>query len=133
VSEGLLLDTHIWIWALLEPERLAPAVVAALEDDANELWLSPISASELVLLVEKGRIVLDRDPATWISDVSNAVPLRDAVLTRRVAIESRLVQLSHDDPADRFIAATAIVHDLVLVTADDRLLAARDVPTLANR
>ncbi len=40
----LLLDTHIWIWALLEPERLAPAVAEALEHEDNELWLSPISA-----------------------------------------------------------------------------------------
>jgi PIN domain nuclease of toxin-antitoxin system len=55
------------------------------------------------------------------------------VLTRQVAIESRLVRLSHDDPADRFIAATAIVHDLVLVTADERLLEAPDLRTLANR
>jgi PIN domain nuclease of toxin-antitoxin system len=133
VSERLLLDTHVWIWALLEPERLVPAVVEALENEVNELWLSPISAWELIVLVEKGRVVLDRDPAAWISDVSRAVPLRDAVLTRQVAIQSRLVQLSHDDPADRFIAATAIVHDLVLVTADQRLLEAPGLRTLANR
>ena len=61
------------------------------------------------------------------------MPLRDAVLTRQVAIESRLVPLSHEDPADRFIAATAIVHDLDLVTADERLLEARGLRTLANR
>jgi PIN domain nuclease of toxin-antitoxin system len=133
VSERLLLDTHVWVWALLEPERLVPGIAEALEDESNELWLSPISAWELITLVEKGRVVLDRDPATWISDVSSAVPVRDAVLTRQVAIESRLVRLSHDDPADRFIAATAIVHDLVLVTADERLLEAPDLRTLANR
>ena len=38
----LLLDTHIFLWSLLEPERLRPEVVAALEDKSNELWLSPI-------------------------------------------------------------------------------------------
>jgi PIN domain nuclease of toxin-antitoxin system len=133
VSERLLLDTHVWVWALLEPERLVPEVAETLEDEANELWLSPISAWELIMLVEKGRVILDRDPATWISDVSSSVPVRDAVLTRQVAIESRRVRLSHDDPADRFIAATAIVHDLVLVTADARLLEAPDLRTLANR
>lgn len=133
MSDRLLLDTHVWVWALLEPERLVPGVAAALEDESNELWLSPISAWELIVLVERGRIVLDREPATWIADVSGAVPLRDAVLTRQVAIQSRLVGLAHDDPADRFIAATAIVHDLVLVTADERLLGAPNVRTLANR
>jgi PIN domain nuclease of toxin-antitoxin system len=129
----LLLDTHIWVWALLEPERLSPAVAEALEDEGNELWLSPISAWELMVLVERGRVVLDRDPARWISDVSSAVPLRDAVLTRQVAIESRLVPVSHEDPADGFIAATAAVYDLTLVTADDRLLGVDGVRTLANR
>jgi PIN domain nuclease of toxin-antitoxin system len=133
VSERLLLDTHIWIWALLEPERLVPGIAEALQDEANELWLSPISAWELIMLVEKGRVALDRDPATWIADVSSAVPVRDAVLTRQVVIESRLVRLVHDDPADRFIAATAIVHDLVLVTADERLLEAPCLRTRANR
>ncbi len=129
----LLLDTHIWLWALLEPERLAPAVAEALEDEGNELWLSPISAWELIVLVEKGRVVLDREPVRWISDVSSAVPLRDAVLTRDVAIESRRLHLPHADPADRFIAATASLFDLTLVTADDRLLALDGVRTLANR
>jgi PIN domain nuclease of toxin-antitoxin system len=129
----LLLDTHIWIWALLEPERLAPAVADALEDESNELWLSPISAWELIVLVEKGRVVLDREPVRWISDVSSAVPLRDAVLTRDVAIESRRLRLPHEDPADRFIAATASVYDLTLVTADDRLLGLDGVRIVPNR
>ena len=133
MSERLLLDTHVWIWAVLEPERLVPGIAEALEDEANELWLSPISAWELIMLVEKGRVVLDRDPATWISDVASAVPFKDAVLTRQVAIESRRVQLVHDDPADRLIAASAIVHDLVLVTADERLLEAPGLRTLASR
>lgn len=129
----LLLDTHIWIWALLEPERLVPAVAGALEQEDNELWLSPISAWELIVLVEKGRVVLDRDPARWISDVSRHAPLRDAPLTHAVAIESRRLRLRHEDPADRFIAATASVYDLTLVTADERLLELDDVRTLPNR
>lgn len=129
----LLLDTHIWLWALLEPERLVPPVAEALEGEANELWLSPISAWELIVLAEKGRVVLDREPARWIADVSRAVPVRDAVLTRQVAIESRRLRLSHEDPADRFIAATARIYELTLVTADERLLGLDGVPTLANR
>ena len=66
----VLLDTHIWLWALLEPERIDP---------------------------------------------------QDAPVTREIAIRSREVGLDHDDPADRFLAATAAVYDLVLMTADDRL------------
>lgn len=42
----LLLNTHIWIWSILEPERLASNVAEALEASENELWLSPISVWE---------------------------------------------------------------------------------------
>jgi PIN domain nuclease of toxin-antitoxin system len=50
-----------------------------------------------------------------------------------VAIESRVVDLPHQDPADRFLAATARVYDLTLVTSDERLLGSRRIATLANR
>jgi PIN domain nuclease of toxin-antitoxin system len=128
----LLLDTHIWVWTLLEPKRLGPNLAATLRDEHNELWLSPISVWELILLVEKGRVVLDREPGRWIAEAWRSVPVRDAVLTREVALESRVVRVPHADPADRFIAATAAVYDLTLATADRRLLDIDDIHTLAN-
>lgn len=118
----LLLDTHIWLWGLLEPERLQPVAAADLEDPANELWLSPVSVWETLLLAERGRLELDSPTADWIERQLHRVPMRDAPLTREVAFVSRSLDLGHQDPADRFIAATAVVYDLVLVTADDRLL-----------
>jgi PIN domain nuclease of toxin-antitoxin system len=117
----LLLDTHIWLWALLEPERLGTSTARRLDRNDNELWLSPISVWEAHLLAERGRLELDRPPAAWIGDALRRVPLRDAPLTREVALRSRAVSLDHEDPADRFLAATAAIYDLVLVTADDRL------------
>lgn len=119
----LLLDTHIWLWALLEPERLAPQVSRRLERADSELWLSPVSVWEALLLAERGRLELDRPAPAWLDAALRQVPLRDAALNREVALRCRTVDLSHDDPADRFLAATAAVYDLVLVTADARLLA----------
>lgn len=58
-------------------------------------------------------------------------PLREAPLTIAIAIRSRLLDLPHQDPADRFLAATALVEELILVTADHRLLDHDAVPTLA--
>ena len=129
----LLLDTHIWIWSLLEPARLSRRVRAELESPENELWLSPVSVWELLVLIEKGRVVVDKDPVAWVAEVSRAVSLREASLTHDVAVESRVVDLPHQDPADRFLAATARVYDLTLVTADDRLLGSRRIATLPNR
>jgi PIN domain nuclease of toxin-antitoxin system len=128
----LLLDTHIWIWTLLEPKRLTRGVASRLEDPANELWLSPISVWETLLLAEKRRIELDGPPFRWIVTALRDFPVRDAILTREIAGASRSVDLPHQDPADRFIAASAMVYDLTLVTADERLLRTRRYRTLPN-
>lgn len=128
----LLLDTHIWLWALLEPERLSTPVQQALTAPDTELWLSPISVWEALLLAERGRIRVEGTPAVWVERLLNALPRHEAALTADVALASRAVELSHEDPADRFLAATARVYDLVLVTADERLCSGGGYRVLAN-
>lgn len=128
----LLLDTHIWLWALLEPERLSPAVRAALASGDNELWLSPISVWEALLLVERGRIRVEMSPSEWVEQMVRALPRREAPLTHDIAIASRGLTLQHEDPADRFLAATAKVLGLTLVTADARLAGSAEYAVLAN-
>ena len=129
----LLLDTHIWVWSLLEPRNLSRRVARALESAENELWLSPLSTWELLMLVEKGRVVLDLEASAWVSKALSMVPLKEAPLTHEVALETREVHLPHRDPVDRLLAATARVFGLTLVTADQRLIAAKGLSTLANR
>jgi PIN domain nuclease of toxin-antitoxin system len=129
----LLLDTHIWIWSLLEPERLTDPVRSALEASENEIWLSPINTWELLILIEKGRVVVDGDPARWVEGVLKTTPFREAPITHEVAVQSRRLGLPHQDPADRFLAASAKVHGLTLVTGDVRLTASTEFAVLANR
>ena len=129
---NLLLDTHIWLWALLEPERLSPAVRAALTSTENELWLSPISVWEAMLLAERGRVRVDTTPAKWVQQMVSALPRREAALTHDIAVASRQLTLAHQDPADRFLAATAQVMGLTLVTADAGLLASTEYAVMAN-
>jgi len=129
----LLLDTHIWVWSLVSPGRLSRRVARALEAAENELWLSPISVWELGVLVERGRVVVQGDVRAWIAEALARVPLQEAPLTHEVALATASPELPHGDPADRFLAATARVFDLTLVTADARLIGASGVPTLASR
>ncbi len=129
---NLLLDTHIWLWSLLEPARLGLRVRQALESDGNDLWLSPISVWETLMLAERGRLAVGSNPEAWIRTQLSRGPTIEAPVTTEVAFESRRIRLAHPDPADRFIAATARVFDLTLVTADTRLLALPDLATLAN-
>jgi PIN domain nuclease of toxin-antitoxin system len=56
------------------------------------------------------------------------VSIHQDIIFKEVAIQSRLVELPHQDPADRFLAATAIVYDLILVTTDTRIIHAKAVP-----
>lgn len=129
----LLLDTHVWLWTLVEPGRLGPESRALLEDPGTEIWLSPISVWEALLLVERGRIAVDGSPDSWVDALVRATPRREAALTHDVVLASRQVKLSHQDPADRFLAGTARVMDLPLLTADRHLLAGTGFPVLAIR
>lgn len=129
----LLLDTHIWLWGLLEPERLVPAVRAALQSPDSELWLSPISVWEALELAERGRLSVTVAPAEFVQQLVRALPHREAPLTHDIAVMSRRLSLWHQDPADRFLAATAQVLGLTLVTADERLLQSSEFEVLANK
>jgi PIN domain nuclease of toxin-antitoxin system len=126
-----LLDTHIWIWLLQCPERLARRTGQELADPKNELWLSPVSTWEALTLFRKGRIQLPADLKEWISGATFGT--HEAPLTHEIALASHYLPL-HADPADRILAATAQVLDLTLVTADQKLLGlGNNIRTMANR
>jgi PIN domain nuclease of toxin-antitoxin system len=129
----LLLDTHIWIWSALEPERIAARVRKTLTDPANELWLSPISVGEVVVLLRKGRLQLPKDLGAWVANTMTDLRLTEAPLTIEVAIAVASFNFPHGDPADHFLAATAKAFDLRLVTADERLLRVPGIDVLPNR
>jgi PIN domain nuclease of toxin-antitoxin system len=126
----LLLDTHVLLWSLLEPDRLKEDVAFELNGPSNDIWLSPITTWEIMILVEKGRVILNQAPQTWIRSIFEKIPFKQARINHEVAIQSRLMKLSHQDPADRFLAATAMVYDLTLVTADSRLLSSKQFSVL---
>jgi PIN domain nuclease of toxin-antitoxin system len=84
----LLLDTHIWVWSVLDRARLSRRVIGELEDPANELWLSPISLWEVLTLCQKGRLLLRPSPRDWIADTLAAIAMREAQVTYQVAQES---------------------------------------------
>lgn len=127
----LLLDTHIWLWSLQNPASLGKRVRQELRNPSNELWLSPISTWEALTLNAKGKIQLPKNLDEWVSLA--IAPFREAPLTHEIASASEHLSFSHKDPADRFLAATAQVLDLTLVTADARLLGLGEIATLSNR
>ena len=129
----LLLDTHILLWTIGKSERIGRVLKRALDNPHNELWVSPVSTWEIVLLYEKGRIKIADGPETWWSKAIAATPLREAPLTHEIALATRSVRLPHADPADRLLVATALVHGFTLVTADRNLISTKRIPVLLNR
>ena len=127
----LLLDTHIWLWSLKDQTRLGNRVLVELRNPANELWLSPVSTWEALILHQKSRFHLHAQPHEWI--VRATAPFREAPFTHEIAAASLRLHLPQRDPADRFLAATAKVLDLTLVTADANLLGLGEIATLGNR
>ncbi len=125
-----LLDTHIWLWSVVNPKRLGAATLKLVKDQENELWLSPMSAWEALTLHYKRRIKFDREANAWLAHATAG--LKEAPLTYEIMLEARGFPL-HQDPADRIIAATSIILDLILVTADERLLGLGNIKTFANR
>jgi PIN domain nuclease of toxin-antitoxin system len=114
----ILLDTHIWLWYLLGDAKLSPQLQVTMSDRKNDLWLSPISIWETIVLAEKGRINLQPTAEQWINQALNTLYVQEASLTHAIAVLSRQIQLPHQDPADRFIAATAAHYNLTLATVD---------------
>jgi PIN domain nuclease of toxin-antitoxin system len=129
----LLLDTHIWIWMTLEPARLSRRVARILENTENQLWLSPVSVWELLMLTQKARVRLNDDAVTWACRTIERLALREATLTFDVALETSTLGLVHSDPSDRLIVASAKVFGLTLVTSDEKLIAVPGINILANR
>jgi len=119
------------LWSLREPGRLGDRTRHELRSPENELWLSPVSTWEALILHEKGRIHLEGDLDDWVAD--STAPFREAPFTHEVAATSRHLPLPQRDPADRFLAATAKVLGLTLVTADANLLGLGEISTLGNR
>ena len=126
---NLLLDTHIWIWAKSDPMRIGKRVAHELSNRNNELWISPVSVWEALALMRKGRIRM-QNPSLWVQRA--AEQMREAPLTNEIVRVGLALQLPHADPADRFLAGTAKVLNLTLVTADRKLIGLGDIASLAN-
>ena len=126
---NLLLDTHIWIWLLQCPERLGSRAHKELSKKENELWVSPVSTWEALMLHRKKRVELSPDFLNWLRQSTPG--FHQAAFTHEIVLAAEQLDL-HADPADRFLAATAQVLGLTLVTADQRLLGLGNIRTMAN-
>ena len=118
---NLLLDTATWINGVKEPETLPVKILAVLRNEANSFFLSDISLLEASTLARKGKVDFGMKFSNWL-ELAIAENLQVVPISARVAAaENALPRSFHGDPADRIIAATAIAHQLTLLTPDPEI------------
>ena len=119
----LLLDTHIFIWWVDEPEKLSAAAISALEDEANELLLSVASVWEMQIKIQLGQLKLSLPLKELVKNQqeTNDLTVLPVTLTHVSALDA--LAFHHKDPFDRLLIAQSIAEDLTLVTADSHFSA----------
>lgn len=125
MMEALLLDTHIALWLDSGNDRLRPSTRSLIDDcwrSGGTIFLSSVTAWEIGLLVDSGRIELDVPVDAWVQRFVDRPGIEGAPLTHRAAARSyQLHHLVHRDPADRLLIASAIELCCPLVTYDERI------------
>ena len=129
----IVLDTHVWVWFISNPELLSKAAKKAINVSMEQkaIFISSISAWELALLAAKKRLKLTIDVTDWITKSERLPFLQFIPVDNSVAVKSvNLPQPLHKDPADRLIIATAITIAAPVVTKDEKLLDYPHVKTI---
>ena len=114
----LLLDTHVVMWAVDEPEKLSDTARQLLEDTTNELLLSAATMWEMSIKYGNEKLKLSAPFRDWIAQASRELDLRNlGISVEHCDTQTRLVK-HHKDPFDRLLIAQAIAEDIPVVSAD---------------
>jgi PIN domain nuclease of toxin-antitoxin system len=128
----ILLDTHTWIWSHSATKLLSDDVKKRIKETiADQRAIASISIWEFAMMVVKGRINVKIDPKLWLDNAIKKSGIKVIELSPEIAMEScNLPGDFHKDPADQIIVATARIHNLTLLTKDQKILQYRHVKAL---
>jgi len=114
----LLLDTHVLLWAVLEPGKLPPGLVTLLEDPACELLVSAASAWEIATKWRIGKLSGATQVVKNYGRALDGLGARELPISSKEALQAGLWKVEHRDPFDRLLAAQALLLDLDLASTD---------------
>jgi PIN domain nuclease of toxin-antitoxin system len=113
-----------------EPGRLSAVARERLTNPDAERYVSAISAFEIAVKYRKGKLVLPIPPRQWFREVLATYRIQELPITSEIAGLSQEVAVSHSDPCDRLIIATARIHDIAVVTSDGLIQDCMDIETV---
>ncbi|MFL9875916.1 type II toxin-antitoxin system VapC family toxin [Paraburkholderia megapolitana] len=129
----IVLDTHALVWWVTADPTLSKKARAAIDRElaGGEIIVSAISAWEIAMLVDREKLVLSMDVASWLATVSAIEAVRFIPIDPETAVKSvELPGEFHKDPADRMIVALARKFSVPLVTKDEKIRAYAHVKTI---
>ena len=117
MADTLLLDTCALLWLASGDPALSEKARSLIEN-ADILYVSPVTAWEIAVKAAKGKIQLPLSPREWFDAVVKLYDITVLKLTADDMLKSAELPWLHKDPADRFIIATALKNGFMVVTAD---------------
>lgn len=110
----LLLDTHLFLWAIAEPERLPREHRLKVESRANVVYVSSISVAEIMIKASIGKLAVNFDPVEQISEAG----FEPLAFTGRDALRLMSLPFHHRDPFDRMLISQSMETDIPILTED---------------
>ncbi|WP_104063240.1 type II toxin-antitoxin system VapC family toxin [Arthrobacter sp. 4R501] len=126
----LLLDTHVFLWALAEPRKLSTKARNAITKLENSVYVSPMTAYELSCKHHQGKLPAGAAIVASFGRQVAHLYASELSISAPHALAAGQLDWEHKDPFDRILAAQAMVEGLTLVTADEELHAFEPVTTL---
>jgi PIN domain nuclease of toxin-antitoxin system len=114
----ILLDTHIFLWALLERKKLSDKTIEILENSENELFLSVASSWEIAIKWAKGSLILPSEPKFFVPQAITEVGIKTLPITNKDVLSAADLPQIHKDPFDRLLIIQANLNELSVLTND---------------
>ena len=116
----LVLDTHIWFWWVTSDPKLPRQIGQFIEDNDQTIAIVSVSVYELVLLIQKQRIVIELPLDEWLYSATVEAGVSVIDTSYDIARQAAMLALHHGDPLDRIIIASTLQHNALLASVDSQ-------------
>ena len=125
----IIIDTCVLLWIVGDPKKLSEKAANLIKGNPDGLYVSAISAFEIAIKHKKNKLELPKDPWPWFEEAIYDYNLKVIPISAKIAALAPAVDVPHADPCDRIIVASAITHDLHVISPDHLIQKCPDVQT----